>query len=367
MPQVPGAPEELNKLLEAAYQSALKEYKDKGKASAVAWAAAEKAGWKKNKDGKWVKERKNEENEITVPLEESDAEPMVMQELAAPSPHMRLLAIAFKKSQMITQEDGSLLVKDVPMLAAGTWTDSAVRTALNYPERTLQKYAANWSDNTGWVRHSGGHPRDATDKVAELLNPRYQDGAVVGDIKIHGYTQKSRDMIELVKRRLVAMVSVEHTGDEKYNTSTRQLEAETLDFSGFAFVNKGACKLCRINEEAPLVSADEPIAAPEPVVQDDIMELKELETQVAELTKQLAALQPVAKVEVAEPVAVDNSRELAENKEIEELRAQVKELMSRPAAAPVVATAPVQKIELKDPETLVFFDRKARTVRAGAF
>jgi phosphate uptake regulator len=192
-----------------------------------------------------------------------------------------------------------------------------------------------------------------------LTNPRYQDGAVVGDIVIHGYTQKSRDMIELVKRRLIGMVSVEHTGDERYNASTRQLEAESLNFSGFAFVNKGACKLCRINEEAPLASADEPIEAPQEV-QEDTMELKELETQVAELKKELAAMQ-APKIEVAEPV-VDNSRELAEAKEIEELRAQVKELMSRPAA-PVVAAAPiVQHVELKEPETNVYFDRKARHV-----
>ena len=273
-----------------------------------------------------------------------------------------MLATAFKKSQMI-QEDGGLLVRDVPMLAAGTWTDSAVQTALNYPERTLSKYATNWSDVSGWARHAGGVPRDATDKVAELRNPRFQDGAVVGDIFIHGYTQKSRDMIELVKRRLIGMVSVEHTGDERYNASTRQLEAETLNFSGFAFVNKGACKLCRINEVAPLVSADEPIEAPQ-VVQEDIMELKELETQVAELKRELDTLK-APKVEVAEPV-VDNSRELAEEAsakaEIAELRQMVKELMSQPAT-PVVAAAPtVQHAEYKEPETNVFIDRKNRHV-----
>ena len=305
--------------------------------------------------------------DTTSPVVTLDEEPVVQQELASTTQRTRMLATAFKKSQMIN-EDGGLLVKDVPMLAAGTWTDSAVQSALNYPERTLQKYAANWSDNSGWARHSGGVPRDATDKVAELRNPRYQDGAVVGDIFIHGYTQKSRDMIELVRRKLIAMVSVEHTGDERYNASTRQLEAESLNFSGFAFVNKGACKLCRINESAPLVSADEPIEAPQ-VVQEDNMELKELETQVAELTKQLAALTPVAKVEVAEPV-VDNSRELAEEAsakaEIAELRQMVKELMSQPAT-PVVAAAPiiVQKTEYKEPETNVYFDRKART--AGGY
>ena len=301
----------------------------------------------------------------TIPSVTNNAEPVVQQELAATEPRTRMLATAFKKSQMIV-EDGGLLVKDVPMLAAGTWTDSAVQSALNYPERTLQKYAANWSDLSGWARHAGGVPRDATDKVAELRNPRYQDGAVVGDIYLHGATQKSRDMIELVKRKLIAMVSVEHTGDERYNSSTRQLEAESLNFSGFAFVNKGACKLCRINEEkqAPLVSADEPIEAPQ-VVQDDIMELKELETQVAELTKQLAAMQP-AVVEVAEPV-VDNSRELAEEAsakaEIAELRQMVKELMSKPATEPVVAAAPiVQKVELKEPEFSVSIDRKNRQI-----
>ena len=298
----------------------------------------------------------------SIPSATIDVVP-VEQELAASVPRTRMLATAFKKSQMITQDDGSLLVKDVPMLAAGTWTDSSVRTALNYPDRTLQKYAANWSDNTGWDRHAGNAPRGATDKVAELLNPRYQDGAVVGDIHIHGYTQKSRDTIELVKRRLIKMVSVEHTGDERYNASTRQLEAESLNFSGFAFVNKGACELCRINEAAPLVSADEPIEAPQ-VVQEDTMELKELETQVAELKRELESLK-APKVEVAEPV-VDNTRELAEEAsakaEIAELRQMVKELMSKPSE-PVVTAAPiVQHAEYKEPETNVFIDRKNRHV-----
>jgi len=54
MPQVSGGPEALNTLLEKVFQSALKTYDgDKGKASAAAWAAAEKAGWHKKGDS-WV-------------------------------------------------------------------------------------------------------------------------------------------------------------------------------------------------------------------------------------------------------------------------------------------------------------------------
>jgi exonuclease VII small subunit len=56
MPQFKDAPAEMNKIMEAAYSSALKKYKgNKAKASKAAIAAAENAGWKKV-DGKWTKE-----------------------------------------------------------------------------------------------------------------------------------------------------------------------------------------------------------------------------------------------------------------------------------------------------------------------
>jgi hypothetical protein len=48
MPQFKDAPEEMNKIMETAYSSALKKYKgNKGKASKIAIAAAENAGWEK--------------------------------------------------------------------------------------------------------------------------------------------------------------------------------------------------------------------------------------------------------------------------------------------------------------------------------
>jgi hypothetical protein len=177
-------------------------------------------------------------------------------------------------------------------------------------------------------------------------------------------------MIELVKRKLIAMVSVEHTGDERYNSATRQLEATTINFSGFAFVNKGACKLCRINEEAPAASVptiEAPVAVPE---EREMSELEELKAQVAELTRKLSEPKPEA-IKVAEPVVVDNSRELEEAaakeqaaqalKQVAELQAQVKELMSRPAeAVAVAALAPVK--EMKEPEFTARIDRKNRFV-----
>lgn len=277
------------------------------------------------------------------------------QDASSAAQRTRMLAIPFKRSRMV-HEDGGLLVHDVTMLAAGTWTDSAVQTALNYPERTLQKYATNWSDTSGWARHAGGSSRDATDKVAEVRNPRFQDGAVVGDIFIHGYTQKSRDVIELVKRKLIAMVSVEHTGREKYNSTTRQLESESLNFSGFAFVHKGACTKCRINE-APSKPI-EPVATTVIVQEETMTDTKELESKIEELTRKLADMSVPVPVPVPAPTPTVNQSD-----DIAELRAQVKELMARPAA-PVAAAVVESKQEYAgvEPETHVRIDPRARAI-----
>lgn len=265
-------------------------------------------------------------------------------------PHIRALATPFKtpgKSLMIEQ-DGGLLIKDVKMLASGTWTDSAVGTPLTYPEDTLRQFASNWIDNTGWSRHLGGVPRDITDKVGEIRDPRYLDGAVTGDIFIHGATQKSRDTMELVKRKLISYVSVEHGGDERYNPATRQMEASSISFLGFAFVNKGACKLCRINEatEQPEDSSG------------DTMENKELEAKVAELTKELEAIKAKPKEEPKVEIKTEIPKELSDK--MEAMAARIIELEKQPVA-PVTSTTPER--ELGEVETYAVIDKVNKTVR----
>lgn len=274
-----------------------------------------------------------------------------MQEPPGTAPHIRALAIPFKKTQLIPQDDGSLLIKGVPMLAAGTWTDSAVGTPLYYPEKTLSEYATNWHDTTGWSRHLGGVPRDITEKVAEARELRYENGAVTADILVHGATQKSRDTIELVKRKLISFVSVEHGGKEAWNPETRQMEAASLDFHGFAFVNKGACKLCRI-QEAPAQKPQEP---PKEEVKDvdPMTETKELEAKIEVLTKELAEL----KAPKAPEVNPLEATVLDLKKELEELKKQP----MPPVTAPITETPR----ELGTVETFVVFDRKNKIARMG--
>jgi len=71
MPQIKGAPVGLNKILESAYQSCMKDNGDAGKCSKIAYGAASKAGWKKEGD-RWVKHPEGvdifvEDKEVKIP------------------------------------------------------------------------------------------------------------------------------------------------------------------------------------------------------------------------------------------------------------------------------------------------------------
>jgi hypothetical protein len=145
--------------------------------------------------------------------------------------------------------DGGLLIKDVPLLAEGTWTDSNVGTPARYRGEVLEQFAGAWRDQSVWSRHAGGVPRSITEKIGTVIDPHYQDRAVVGDLFLHGQNTQSRDTIEMVKADLAEFVSVEHIGAEMWNPEENVYDVISLEFLGLAIVNKGACKKCRLNEE----------------------------------------------------------------------------------------------------------------------
>lgn len=129
------------------------------------------------------------------------------------------------------------------------------------------------------------------------------------------------------------------------------MEAASLTFMGFAFVNKGACKLCRLNEQKPSVDAPkEPAAMPA----EDTMETKELEDKIASLTKELEAV----KAQKPTEVKVEIPKELSD--QISAMAARIKELEKAPAPA---VTAPVQERELGEIQTFVTFNRKDRIAK----
>ena len=230
----------------------------------------------------------------------------VSKEHAGTELHIRALSIPFKKTQLVQLEDGDLLIKGVPMLAEGTWTDSAIGTPLFYPSKTLEAYARNWIDTSGWNRHLGGVPRKSTDKVGEAENIRFENSAVTADVRVYGFTQTGRDLQEMIKRKLISFVSVEHGGDERLNPATRQMEASSLTFTGFAFVNKGACQKCRLNEQPS--TKEIPAIVP---VEEPMTDTKELEAAITAQGTQIKELSEAIKAQKPAEVKVEIPKELA--------------------------------------------------------
>jgi hypothetical protein len=271
--------------------------------------------------------------------------------------HIRALSIPFKKTQLVQLEDGDLLIKGVPMLAEGTWTDSAIGTPLFYPSKTLEAYAGNWLDTSGWNRHLGGVPRKSTDKVGEAENIRFENSAVTADVRVYGFTQTGRDLQEMIKRKLISFVSVEHGGDERLNPATRQMEASSLTFTGFAFVNKGACQKCRLNEQLPTKETPDIVPVEEPMT-----DTKELEAQIAGLTKELEAVKAQKPAEVKVEIPKELAALPGAMKELsDKFEARIKALETE--GTPKTGAGQTKELEAL-PEFYVSVDRNKGTVGA---
>lgn len=229
----------------------------------------------------------------------------------AKNSQVRELIHDLASEKMKKDKSGTLTIKDVVLLAAGTWVDSNWGTPLCYSEAVLKEYAENWEDNPLWSRHGGGSPRSITDKIGEIVNQRYNEGAVVGDLVLHGKTQTSNDVIELITSGLVNAISVEHSGRERWDQDAREYVAEEIIFYGAAVVNKGACSVCTINNEARIAEAD--------------MELKELETKLAEAESKIKELTEASATTAQITELEDKIKEIGQADKITELEAMIKE------------------------------------------
>ncbi len=241
--------------------------------------------------------------------------------------------------KLIALGDGGLIIKDIIALAEGTWTDSLVRTPLHYTAKALSKDAANWVAKGIWSRHTGGAPRAINDKIGEIQNPRFsvEHKAVLVDGFLHGRTQASRDVIEMVKAGLVTDVSAEVGGREDWNAEAKRYEAASLAFYGLAIVDKGACDVCKLKHN----ESGEPAAGCQTKTKEgeDMGEeiktepsetekkLADLESEKAGFVKELAALKE--KLQADEKARTDRIAEL--EKLLSEKDARVKELEKAPA------------------------------------
>lgn len=190
------------------------------------------------------------------------------------------------------ERDGpALIIRGINLLAAGTWTDSAQKTPCRYLGETVTRDAANWADSTLWARHNGGVPRSVAEGIGRIENPRPGTDAAVGDLRLHGLTQLSRDIIALVEAREVDAFSPELVGPERYNADEKVYEKTAITFLGGAIVAKGACATCTLRRNN--AAGEEPGESPAACATDDPVEdtmTAELEAKIAELEAEHATL-----------------------------------------------------------------------------
>lgn len=248
------------------------------------------------------------------------------------------------KDRKFERSESGLLVKDVILLAEGTWIDSYQQTPCRYKPGVLEKYCSNWKDNGLWGRHPGGAPRSVDEKIGDVRNPRYDKKlkAVVGDLFFHLKSQKSRDIAEMVEAGIINAVSVEIGGTERYNAKESCFEAESIDFYGLAVVDKGACETCLIRHKAanhyyqdfsPAKGQDGT-----PPQEGDKMDIEELSKIVQDLAQKVAAIEEKLtpkQEEAPEKKPEDEEKELSKKltdalKKLSEAEERLKKLENTP-------------------------------------
>lgn len=289
-------------------------------------------------------------------------EPATGKEAETEMPKVKMLDATFSLPTFGVVPEG-LLVKDVTLLATGAWQASNSPYPLYYPEKILERDATKWVANGVWARHQGGVPRTIIEKVGEVRNPHYQNGAVVGDIFYHEKTQMSHDVANMIREGLVNSVSVEHGGEDVWNYETKRYEAASLEFYGLANVDRGACKVCTIKLNAEGEPEDY-APPPEPAIgrttEESEMETKEaeknladLETAKTNLAKELEESKAVIKKGEDERKSLTDKVASME-KELAEAKAKIAELSKAPDIKTM--TESVEKEELEAPPFRVKFE-----------
>lgn len=244
----------------------------------------------------------------------------LIETLDKPTP--RSLSLDVTTGRVERTASGGLVVRGVKLLAEGVWTDSLQKTPWRLAAETLERFHKNWTDDTVWNRHSGGQHRAVTDKVGRVENVRYGGGAVVGDVNLHGITQNSRDAAALVEAGEINYVSVETLGRDIYNPETREYEAQEIQFTGLALVNRGACKVCTLRENAEPITHEH-----EKEEEGSLMTPEEVAALKAEITKDLTSPYESQIKELAQKVeSLEKEKESlsAKLKEMAEAEAEIK-------------------------------------------
>jgi len=196
--------------------------------------------------------------------------------------HYRAKRLSF--STLDSGDDGTLVLRDTVLLAAGEWHDSITPYQTVYTPENLSKFSVvdGQSSVAGFREHGSSHTMD--DEIGDAVNIHYDAAqqAIVCDLILHGATQASRDIIGIIrknqKQHKPNYVSIEMLTRDIPDESGKMMATDIL-VTGWIATTTPACKRCAIKQQnAATTMTDE--------------QKKELESEVpaapvAEETKEL--------------------------------------------------------------------------------
>jgi hypothetical protein len=200
--------------------------------------------------------------------------------------------------------------------------------------------------NGFWARHAGGSPRNITDKVGRVLNPRFLNTGMYVDIFLPKRSQQSKDVADMIEGGDINAVSIEHGGEESYNKNLDRWETKSLTYYGLAAVDRGACETCVIRKQSSSESNVDLV----PLAKESVEEQKVVETVLVENEKESVEMDDELKKALSDfdirLKAIEGSFSDAKaksEKEMSEKAEQVKLLGEMAEKIKMLENEPVQK------------------------
>lgn len=253
----------------------------------------------------------------------------------------------------LSEEDNSVTLRGVPLLAEGKWHDSTTPYPTIYTADNLAKFTVE--ESAGYRSHAFSH--DLDEEVGDAQNIRYdaEKKAIVADLVFFRDTQASRDAATVIQRKLNAGIPV-YVSIEMltHDVQTEHgMEAQNITITGWIPTTTPACKKCRIpKHQQEHTMPEEAEASEAKTLEEKKQEEKEekqedeektLATRISKLEEEMANLKEQnKKLEEANSGLEGKVKQLEEANSGYEIR--VKALEATPHdRAPLGRSAPAEK------------------------
>jgi len=160
--------------------------------------------------------------------------------------HTPMQRFQYDKS-LIGKSTDTKIYRGATLLSPGEWTDSMSQVAIEYTPNILRKYAKVWEDYYLNLDHN----HSALSRIGKVHNPRWENGAVKGDLHIYPITQNAKDIIQLINNDMINWTSVEIRTKDIWNEIKGMWSVSEMDYLGAAVVSLPASRGSKIKTDGP--------------------------------------------------------------------------------------------------------------------